>query len=264
MPSVGTERAIDVATWNIENFPFAGVTTALVADLIASMNLDLVAVQEIENIAAFDELVARLRGYAGVLSSHTYGDGSYQKIGFIYRTDLLELDGGTLLFKQDSFEFPRPPLQIRVTVKESGTDFLAIALHLKAGQADEDRERRVAAMAQLEAHMRGNVDGTGDDEMMVLGDFNQTLLGSLSAEVYEPFTSAPGQYAIRTQELADAGTISHLSSNRLIDHVLTTSALADELAGGTTVIPPLDQQMSNYFADVSDHLPVVISMPLSP
>ena len=64
---------------------------------------------EIEDETAFEELVTRLPHHEGLLSSHTYGDGTYQKVGYIYRSDLLSLTGGALLFQNQGFDFPRPP-----------------------------------------------------------------------------------------------------------------------------------------------------------
>jgi hypothetical protein len=57
---IGSDDAIDIAAWNIENFPANGNTPALVADLITSLDLDLVAVEEIADVDAFDELVELL------------------------------------------------------------------------------------------------------------------------------------------------------------------------------------------------------------
>jgi hypothetical protein len=84
--SCGSAVTLDIACWNIENFPDAPETPSLVADLITSLDLDLIVVEEIANTAAFDELIARLPEHEAVLSSHRYTPTSYQKIGVIYRT----------------------------------------------------------------------------------------------------------------------------------------------------------------------------------
>jgi endonuclease/exonuclease/phosphatase family metal-dependent hydrolase len=264
VPPVGTAVALDVATWNIENYPFVAATPEIAADLIASMDLDLVAVQEIANTDAFDELVDRLRGYDAVLSTHTYGNGSYQKIGFIYRESLLSVEAGFLLFDND-FSFPRPALQVMVAADDGVNpplDFIAIAVHLKAGQGDEDLERRIDAATKLESHMRSNVDGSGDDDLLLLGDFNQTP-GEFAGQVFAPFTGAVDRYDIRTAPLFDDGQISHINSDRLIDHVVTTASLRAQIGPGVAQIPPLHEQLDNYNTDVSDHLPVVLSIPLA-
>jgi len=43
---------------------------------------------------------------------------------------------------------------------------------------------------------------------------------------------------------------------------VTTSGLAAEVAGGQLVVPQLQNQLNGYRDDVSDHLPVVLRVPL--
>lgn len=259
VPRIGSDAAVDIATWNIENFPRLPSTPRLVADLISSLDLDLIALQEVADIAAFEELVARLPNHDGVLSSHTYGNGEYQKVAFVYRHDLIEVGPAVLLFDNDGYEFPRPPLQVIMTVGD--VEFVAITLHLKAGGDFEDRERRAAAIQMLEAHVRGSVEGTGDDEILLLGDFNERIDTTGGAERFAPFLSDPNAYEFHTDELP-AGAASFVPSGRVIDHVISTAGLADELSGGTDQIPPLQTWFNAYSSAISDHLPVVVSMPI--
>ncbi len=262
VPRVGSDGTVDIATWNIQNFPKAADTPELVADLIASMDLDLVAVQEVEDIDAFDELVARLRGYDGILSTHTYGNGTYQKLGYIFRRSLLEVEAPTLLLTNNGYELPRPPLQTTISVSATGVDFTAITVHMKAGFDAEDRDRREAATVLLEEYVAGQVAGAGDADVLILGDFNEILTSAGGRAVLAPWLDAPSSYDMLTQELADAGDTSFIPSGIILDHQVSTTALADELAGGAAQIPPLDDQFLGYRSQVSDHLPVVVSMPI--
>lgn len=263
---VGSAATLDIATWNIENFPIEVGTVALAANLISSLDLDLVAVQEIGDRAAFEELIERLRAdapYAGILSSHTYGSGEYQKVGFIYREDVVELSGGILLFEDKGYEFPRPPLQVIVTVKGSAEplSFVAITAHLKAGLGDEDRRRRAESIELLDQYLRDMVDGGLDDEVVLLGDLNETVDDLDGAAVMQPFLGDP-LYDVRTEPLAEAGTYTFVPSGVMLDHIVTTSALAAELSGGQVVVPELDRELGGYVEAVSDHLPVVVTMPV--
>jgi hypothetical protein len=260
VPGIGTADAIDIATWNIENFPRTADTPRVMADLITSLGLDLVAVQEIASVEAFDELVARLPQHEGLLSSHQYGDGNYQKVGFIYRADLMQLDGGALLFDDQGFDFPRPPLQVAVTAGD--VTFLAISMHLKAGIGDADRDRRRAAMITLEAHVRDVVEAGSEDEVIILGDYNERVDTEEGREVFAPFLDAPGDYALRTLEPAESGVVTYLPfGGRFIDHVITTTGLAGEMSAADPIVPPLHEQLGSYEI-VSDHLPAVASMPV--
>ncbi len=252
-----------MATWNIENYPKNDSTPATLADLISSLDLDMVALQEVQDIAAFNELVERLRGYEGMLSSHTYGDGTYQKVGYVYRSNLISMSGAFLLFSQQGYEFPRPPFKVDVNVN-NGTrsfDFTAIALHLKAGGGFSERQRREDAVVILENHLRTTVQGSGSGSLMVLGDFNDTLTGAGEA-VFSPIATAPQLYTIRTQANSSSGDVSFVPSSVLLDHIVTTTALDDELTGSSAIIPRLDMQMTGYVGQVSDHLPVIVRVPL--
>jgi len=262
--SIGSPGAVDIAAWNIENFPRTADTPRVVADLITSLGLDLVAVEEIASVDAFDELVERLPDHEAILSSHTYGTGSYQKVGFLYNADLMTLDGGALLFETEGYDFPRPPLQVHVTVDDGShpaVEFMAIVVHLKAGIGDDDRARRTAAVEALEAHVRDQVDA-GQSQVIVMGDFNERLDIDEGRAVFAPFLDAPADYTIRTLGPAEDGEVTYLPfGGRFIDHIITTAGLADEMTASDPVVPPLDEELATY-DDVSDHLPVATAMPV--
>ncbi len=264
VPSVGTPGAVDIAAWNIENFPRTSDTPRVVADLVTSLGLDFVAVEEIASIDAFDELVARLPDHDAILSSHTYGEGNYQKVGFLYNRDLMQVDGGALLFDDQGYDFPRPALQVRVTVDDGvhpAVEFIAIVVHLKAGIGDDDRARRTAAVAALEQHARDLV-AAGDEHVIFLGDFNEPVDTDEGRAVFAPFLDAPSDYTFNTLGPAQDGEVTYLPfGGRFIDHIVTTSGLAAEMSPSDPVVPPLDQQLPGY-GDVSDHQPVVAAMPV--
>jgi len=264
VPSIGSSGAVDIAAWNIENFPQTAETPSIVADLITSLGLDLIAVEEIASVDAFDELVARLPDHEAILSSHTYGEGSYQKVGFLYNADLMTLDDGALLFEDQGYDFPRPPLQVHITVDDGthpAVEFIAIVVHLKAGIGDDDRARRIAAIETLEAHLRDLV-GAGKDQVLVMGDFNERLDTDDGRAVFAPFLDAPSDYTVRTLGPAEDGEVTYLPfGGRFIDHIITTAGLADEMTASDPVVPPLDQELVTY-GDVSDHLPVATAMPV--
>jgi endonuclease/exonuclease/phosphatase family metal-dependent hydrolase len=263
VPSVGRADAIELATWNIENFPQSEDTPRFVADLITSLGLDLIAVQEIAGLSAFEELVTRLPYHESVISSHSYSDGSYQKIGFIYRADLLEVTDVTQLFSGAGYEFPRPPLQARVSVIGADVDFTIISVHLKAGIGFEDRERRTSAVTSLVGHIQGMIDGPADDDVVLLGDFNEVVTTAAGQGVFGDLLDDP--FRLHTVPLAENGLTTYLPSGAILDHVVTTASLDDELTGGGGAeVPRLDAEMTTYWGAVSDHLPVVVHMPVLP
>lgn len=270
---IGTAATLDLGTWNMKNFPCgnspannvcratAAETPALAADIIASLGLDLVAVEEIADEAAFDELVQRLPDHEGVLSTDTYGDGTYQKLGFIYRASLLEASSPGDLFLGDE-NFPRPAFQVLFTWRGEGgpIEFFAVAVHLKAGEELTDSQRRAGAIVRLESYARNLVDGAGRDNIVVLGDFNDDLRLADGARNFSPFTNDPSRYTVRTKANSTAREVSFLPASALIDHIVTTAAFDAALGRGNAIIRRLDSDVAGFRDKMSDHLPVAISL----
>jgi endonuclease/exonuclease/phosphatase family metal-dependent hydrolase len=261
VPAVGSSATLDIACWNLENFPAIAATPALVADLITSLDLDLIVVEEIADVAAFDELIARLPEHEAVLSSHRYTPTSYQKIGLIYRTPLVQIGAHELIFTLDDYAFPRPALKVPVTV--GSLTFDVIGLHLKAGGDPSDYERRTAAARSIDAYLRAQVDGGGEDDVVVLGDYNEVIDTPTGQGVLGPLLVSD-RYRFRSDAAVAAGERSFLHGSRVIDHILTTAGLSTEIGAAVAVIPHLDVQYPNYEPIVSDHLPVILSIPMPP
>ncbi|MBT8494432.1 MAG: hypothetical protein KJO07_15355, partial [Deltaproteobacteria bacterium] len=186
-------------------------------------------------------------------------DGSYQKLAYIYNTDVLTVTSPALLFQNNGYEFPRPPFKVKVQVNGSDLDFDVIGLHLKAGFGNEDEMRRAAALELLEGTVRSGIEGSGDDDVIVLGDFNETL--DQGADILAPFLDASADYTFETALLAAAEDYTFIPSRNLIDHIVTSASLDDELAAAETVIPDLLDEVQGYTSEVSDHLPVILSFP---
>ena len=269
--ALGSAGTLDLAAWNLKNFPCGNASfettcrsdqpasVELVSDLIASMALDLVAVEEIADEDAFAEIVARLPDHEGVLSTDSYFDGTYQKIGLIYDATVLAAGEPLLLFAS-SDDFPRPALQVELTWTGAGEPLtlLLIALHLKAGETSTDRGERTRAIAQLEQYVSNLVDGAGQDNVIVLGDFNETL-DAEGLPVFQPLRDT-ARYTIQTLANFNAGEETFLASGAILDHIVTTAALASAIDGARSKIPRLQYDVEDYRGRVSDHLPVALSL----
>lgn len=269
--ALGSDDTLDLGAWNLKNFPcgnesFSNVcrddqagSVELVTDLIASMALDVIAVEEIADVDAFEEIVQRLPDHEGVLSTDEYFDGSYQKIGLIYDATVLEAGEPVALFAS-SDDFPRPAFQLELRWIGPGDPltFLVIALHLKAGETGADRGERTRAIAQLEQYVGNLVDGDGQDNVVLLGDFNETL-DAEGLPVFQPLRDT-ARYTIETMVNFNAGEATYISSDAIIDHMVTTAALSGAIGDGQSVIPRLQFDVDDYRDLVSDHLPVTLSL----
>jgi len=260
LPAVGSESTLEIATWNIENFPANVQTPSVVADIIASLDLDIVVTEEIASETAWAELVQRLSAtHDAVLSTHEYQPGEYQKLGVLYRRNLITAGEPTLLFPNDSFAFPRPPLALPITV--DGHTIELVGVHLKAGPELESAERRQLAIQALDARFRAQIDGGGEDEIVLLGDYNEDVTSDFGRTVLSALLDAPDRYTVRTEPAAVAGGYSFIGFNSFIDHITTTAALDARWGSATVQVIDPRPEVSSYKNEVSDHLPVVLITP---
>ncbi len=263
---VGSEQTLELATWNIRNFPADGRTAERVADLIAGMQIDLVAVQEIADVYAFGQVLQRLPDYTAVLSDDEYGDGEYQKTGLVYRSDLVQVRQTRSLFADDGYAFPRPPLEAEVYLHRpdgSVQKLRLIVVHLKASLGEDNEARRREACQKLAAYVDDLVESNGDTKVAVVGDFNDSLDDPPQDNVFADFQQRPADYRFLTDPLADANDYSYIPARVLIDHLLVSGGLFDTFAGAQVEAVALDRLVLDYdyLSRVSDHRPVVVVIP---
>jgi hypothetical protein len=76
--------------------------------------------------------------------------------------------------------------------------------------------------------------------------------------VFLPLLEQPETFRFLTLEAAKAGEHSYLPFDSMIDHVLVTTDALTEYGAGQTDILELEQSISGYQANVSDHRPVLV------
>ena len=266
--SRGAEDTLDVAAWNVEwlgSTAFGPEDEALqlvnVADVIGGTDFDVWSLEEVVARQTFEDLLASLPAYDGVLANDTIvegGSGSYsaseQKPALLFKSDVAELVSARIILPDKSFEFgSRPPLEVRLSVSLGGVteERIYILLHMKAFGDAESRERRADASTALKAFL----DETYPTEKVtVLGDWNDDLDGS---SPFANFVRDP-DYSFPTQELTDDGIGTTCSSSNTIDHQMVTDELAADRVSGTVEAYELEDQVSGYCDNTSDHKPVLV------
>ena len=85
--SFGNDNSLDIATWNIEWFPKNGqITVEYVTEIIQQLDLDLLAIQELDNKDMFDQMLDELTNYTGYYESYWFAG-----LAYIYKTDFVEI-----------------------------------------------------------------------------------------------------------------------------------------------------------------------------
>lgn len=262
----GSAGTFEIATWNLENFPAHAGTPLRVAELVRRMDLDLVAVQEINDPAGFRTVVGELPGYEGLQAAEACGTSTFQMTGYLYRTSKVELDSAECIFREESYAFPRPPLEGLFTVQQPGfqpLSLIVINAHLKAGVGEDDEARRRAGVELLEERIAWIVESSSADGVVLLGDLNDELDDPDYDNVFTPFLEDPVRYVFLTGSLAESGTYSYIPYRRLIDHIMITQGLVDDYGGGRVLIMALDAMELgyDYLSQISDHRPVMALFP---
>lgn len=265
--SFGEDSTFEVATWNLEWFPKNGQTTIdSVALIIQSLEIDVFAIQEIDDGIQFNVLINSLPGWDGF-----YINDVGLKLGYIYDTSAVAVSNIYKIYPNNGREFPRPPLVMELTWQ--GEDIIVINNHLKCcgnGTVDlmdewDEETRRKDATELLDQYIDINFP---NKRVVILGDMNDELDDSSPNNVFQNFIDDASNYDIVDMDIANGSSSnwSYPSWPSHLDHVFITSELFTELAnpGSEIQVIKVDNFIqggwSVYDANISDHRPVALKI----
>ena len=261
----GSDDSLDIITWNIENFPKSSSTINYVADLVQAFNgIDIIALQEISNQTAFNNLVNSLDpniwfGYRG-------SNDDYQSLAYLINTTDIEIiDIPYTILDDEQYNFAyRPPYVTKISFNNQ--EYILIDVHLKCcgdGQLDEndsgdEETRRLWSNYYLKEYIDTYFQ---NDNVIVLGDFNDELIDQATHNVFQDFIDDSNYYfADFDIAIGDSnnwsfpGWPSHLDHILMVNQSNTFSAITlrldDYIIGGWG-------KYDNY---ISDHRPVGVSI----
>jgi len=164
----GPGSNLRVATWNLRNFPRETKDRGRVRDNILGLQTDLLAVQEVRDPKLLRGLVPEWEFH---LSER--GGRGHQLLGVGF--DPAKIEVVSPLREHAELELGgrvRPAVSLRVRSRRTEIEFSVVVVHLKARpQGFEKRREQWPALAGVIA---GVVAEAGDDNVIVLGDFNLT------------------------------------------------------------------------------------------
>lgn len=245
---------LSIVAWNLRQFPLKDSTPERVASLVDELSPDVVGVQEIDDRDAFDEMADALPGYTAVVAEDP---DSYSQVGMLYREDRVSVSEIETLFPHDNYAFPRGPLKAHVTLRDGSFDFDLLVLHLKAMPDPKSQARRRAACERLDRWVTDRIATGADPDIVLAGDFNDSLADEGQDNVFEAFLSKPLEYRFLTAPVHSAGDYSYIPKPSLIDHVLVTTPVLEAYGDGTTEALHLEKSVPGYVKTISDHRPVL-------
>ena len=260
---LGTESTLDIITWNIEKFPKQNtVTIDYLVKLINSMNVDIIALQEIESETDFQILINSLENYDGIIAN----SASFNiNLALLYSVKL-EVESTYEIFTDDWWSFPRSPLVAHIIWNEQ--DIYIINNHFKANENDstEDEARRKSASENLEDYVNEYLYG---ENVIILGDLNDELNDSMN--VFQNFINDSTNYKFVDMDLAygSKANWSYPGWPSHLDHILITNELFDEFdnEGSSVQTIRLEEYFDNGWTEyenyISDHRPVGLRLKFS-
>lgn len=274
VPARGGDATLDIATWNIEWFGHSSngpddkeLQFTNVRDILLGADLDIWGVQEIVYADALDDLTAKLPGYDGFLANDPIVDQgsdfyhrSEQKVGFLYKTDIVEVQSATIILTDFDYAFAgRPPLEVstQVTLGGDTRQVIVIVMHAKALTDAKSLQRRKDGAAALKQYL----DTThADRNVIVIGDFNDDIDTSIrkgEQSPYKPFVDDSDDYVFATEALTLAGKSSTTRYKDVIDHHLLSDDLAEHYIADSAEAYLVDEYIDDYDATTTDHYPVI-------
>lgn len=269
----GSPERLEIATWNIEWFPKDGATTVnAVHQIIENLEIDLWAIQEIDDTTAFKNMVDGMESYEYILMNGWFGG-----LVYVYNANQIDVLDAYEIYTESPYwsPLPRSPLVLRFAY--NGEVFNAINNHFKCcgdGTIDwsddgDEEMRRLEACVLIESYISEYLEL---ERVILLGDLNDLIAEAPSSNVFQPFLDVPEAYLFVDMLIAEGpnsdwsfpGWPSHL------DHILITDELFSDFSAAQTVVTTLDIAAhmpggwSEYDQTVSDHRPVVMSIVPSP
>ena len=266
-PALGSDDSFDFMTWNIEWFPKNGQATLdYVTQIIEQTDVDIIAIQELDDTDMFDQMISSLPNYSGYYESSWFAG-----LAYIYKTESVEINDIYEIYTTSPYwsAFPRSPMVMDVNFR--GVNYFLINNHFKCcgddildfnDESDEEK-RRYNAMNLLKEYIDTNLS---NKNVIVLGDLNDNIAEPSVNNVFQMILDDPENYSFADFEIAN-GSISNWSYPNWpshLDHILITNELFDELANSDVQTIKIDEYLnggwSEYDQNISDHRPVFMSL----
>ncbi|RLD59490.1 MAG: hypothetical protein DRI97_00910, partial [Bacteroidetes bacterium] len=237
--SFGTDSTFEVMTWNIEWLPKNGQTTIdYLVEIIEALDVDLLAIQEVDNIDVFEQMIESLDAYDGYLESSYFAG-----LAYIYKPGTIQINDIYEIYTTSPYwsPFPRSPMVMDIDFMNER--FIIINNHFKccgngilnSSNPDDEETRRYTASNLLKDYIDINFP---NEKTIVLGDLNDILSDDTENNVFQMFLDDSENYLFADYEIAhgNESNWSYPSWPSHIDHILITNELFDLFESWGSVI----------------------------
>ena len=264
--SFGDFETLDVLTWNIENFPKHAQTINYVSDIINDINVDIIALQEIEDQQEFNLLIDQLNDeWVGYRASNDSGWGELSYLINLNNIDITHYPY-TILNEQEYYFAYRPPYVVKIRFNEE--EFILINVHFKCcgdGLLEEEYWDEEYRRLQANYYLKEYIDTYFfDKNVIVLGDFNDDIAES-DNNIFMNFINDIDNYDFSDMYIAEGPSSDWSFPNwpSHLDHILITNELFENVDQNNVFTFKIENYMngwSQYENYISDHRPVAMNI----
>ena len=261
----GTDNDLDIMTWNIEWFPKNGqVTIDYVGQIIEALDIDVLAIQEVDDISSFNQVVNGLDDYNGYLESSWFAG-----LAYIYNTQTVEINNIYEIYTSSPYwsPFPRSPMVMDMNFMNE--NYIIINNHFKCcgddnmnlNDDDDEETRRYIASNLLKEYVDNYFP---DSNVIILGDLNDELNDNPNDNVFQMILDDSENYFFTDMDIAQGNSAgwSYPSWPSHLDHILITNELFDNNSYVEVIRIDdfMDGGFSQYDQNISDHRPVALKL----
>ena len=264
--SFGDSETLDILTWNIENFPKHAQTINYVSDIINDINVDVIALQEIEDQQEFNLLIDQLNDeWVGYRASTDSGWGELSYLINLNNIDITHYPY-TILNEQEYYFAYRPPYVVKIRFNDE--EFILINVHFKCcgdGLLEDEYWDEEYRRLQANYYLKEYIDTYFfDKNVIVLGDFNDDIAES-DNNIFMNFINDIDNYDFSDMYIAEGPSSDWSFPNwpSHLDHILITNELFENVDQNNVFTFKIEDYMngwSQYENYISDHRPIAMNI----
>ena len=268
--SFGDDNSLDIATWNIEWFPKNNqITIDYVTEIINLLDLDILAIQELDDTAMFDQMIDSLPAYLGYYESNWFAG-----LAYVYKTETVEINDIYEIYITSEYwnAFPRSPMVMDFNFM--GENYFIINNHFKCcgddildyDDSSDEENRRYTAINLLKEYVDNNLS---NNNVIVLGDLNDDIAEAPPNNVFQEVLDDSTHYRFADLEIAQGNSSEWSFPNwpSHLDHILITDELFSGQNNSSVQTIKIDEYLdggwNEYDQNISDHRPVAIKFSFS-
>tara|TARA_B100001287_G_C22669164_1_gene524392 strand:- start:259 stop:1281 length:1023 start_codon:yes stop_codon:yes gene_type:complete len=264
-PLLGSPNTFDIMTWNIENYPKNNSTNSFLENIISQINIDVIALQEIESQNAFENLISILGpNWIGLRSQNT----DYGELAYLINTEEVQLVDDYNILSNNQYYFAyREPYVIEIIHNES--DYIIINNHFKCcgnGNLDlndtsDEEYRRLKSSELIFEYVNNNHPY---EKVIILGDLNDEITDSPPNNVFLDFINS-NLYSFADNQIAygDQDDWSFPNWPSHIDHIILSNELFELFEPEDIKTFKIDEYLGGWQAYenyISDHRPLFLKI----